>query len=222
MTKEELVQQVSAHLDRPLDPVGIQAIEMAWDILSREQEGQADRGVPTGFQGENIPVAEYEAMAETAKSSFMAQLEANNQEWLRHQFAGLQADWLILMEGQVVGQGRMRQYPSDEELDLLSERFGGKYPWVFENPLLSLIEEGRSLWQPTHAPADAYPSLPMEFASLRGSVRLIADLDTGAPDVYADLNWLEAHQVLTVSARAQWSLRGHLGDVYRFVRRPWR
>lgn len=220
MTKEELVQQVSMHLNRPLDPVGVQVIETAWEILSCEQEVPAGHRSSTGFRGENLPVAAYEAMDESDKASLMAQLEADNEEWLKDQFEDLQADWLILMEGRIVGHGRLPEYPTDEELDSLCERSGGKYPWVFENPRLSLIEEGRSLWNPTHAPDDAYPSLPVEFASARGALQLVADLDTGAPDVYADLNGLEAHHVLTVSARAQWSLRGHLGDLYRFVRRP--
>lgn len=138
MTREELVQQVSAQLARPLDATCIKALETAWDILSREPPGRSGEDVLAVFQGLNIQASDYEAMSETAKAGLMSELEATNQDWLRQQFAHLKADWLTIIDGQIIRHGPMKHYPSDEELEILSEQYGGKYPYVFEDPLLSL------------------------------------------------------------------------------------
>jgi hypothetical protein len=93
------------------------------------------------FNGQNISVAAYEALAEDEKFKFLDKAENENTEWLREKFRALRAAWMMVVDENVAAFGEsMDTYPNDDEFLKLCQKFG-KYPFVFFNPLLLAIEE---------------------------------------------------------------------------------
>jgi len=93
------------------------------------------------FNGQNISVAAYEALAEDEKFKFLDKAENENTEWLREKFWALRAAWMMVVDGNIAAFGEaMDTYPNDGEFLKLCQKFG-KYPFVFFNPLVLNMDE---------------------------------------------------------------------------------
>jgi hypothetical protein len=81
------------------------------------------------------------------------------------------------------------------------------------------IEEGTA-WQPTIYPDDAYPTLTVVFSDGGQRWETIADLDTGAVEVYTNAALLEGNGIVTFPLATLWRRGQHLGQTYRYTRIP--
>lgn len=84
---------------------------------------------------------------------------------------------------------------------------------MFIDDQLMAIEE-TTPWSSTIHSGDFYPTLSLGFRSDSSAVETIADLDTGAMELYADLDWLTGRGIVQVTPADQLRSRLHLRAAY--------
>ncbi len=176
------IEQIAAQI-RQLNPVERQRLLTLIPDFGRMNTAPLNAAT-LQFNGQNISVAAYEALAEDEKFKFLDKAENGNTDWLREKFRTLRAAWIMVVDGNAAAFGEsMDTYPNDDEFLKLCQKFG-KYPFVFFNPLILAIEEPASAWHPTVlAVNDFYPARPITISGNAGSHLIEADFDTGAWEI---------------------------------------
>jgi len=205
MTVDEILAEVEKRMGA-LDERTKQAVTLALQLAEQQ-------GLPK-WQGENPTWDEWQRMSEEERQVVMDELEQRNQVWLERMRQALRAEWLLVVDGEIVRYGASwEEYPSDEELEILIQRLG-------KVPLLSaadpMIEEAS--WNPTRYPADFYPALPITFQGLTGqSVTLVADFDTGSRHTFADAEILQRQGIIALPPTTLWAVGWHLNRPFRYT-----
>ncbi len=173
---------------------------------------------PVSFQGQNLTLDEYDSLLEEQQLRYSANVEERNREWLQQKFDELRADWLFVVDSEVILHGKMRDYPLTDELDSLCKRVG-KVPFLFANPCRLIIEEVS--WHRTSIgdEEDFYPAIRVSLSPPTGVVTITedGDFDTGTVDIYADHNWLIDKELLTPTERLIWLPAYHSGKEYSYA-----
>lgn len=143
---------------------------------------------PSGFIGENLPPDAYRSLNWQEKCGLQCAVVKMNKEWIRRRLEEKGAAWLVVVNGDVVGSSpRLDEYPGEAEvLQICGER--GRFPFVFVDDRLMMVEELSSPWSQTRRSDDRYPTARIEITheGLRSGA-LLADMDTGAYPVF--LRW---------------------------------
>jgi len=103
----------------------------------------------------------------------------------------LQAKWLVLCGKEVVADSEHLEYPDSKTLEAIGEQHD-RIPFLFERE--EFIEEiaGSAIWVNTYdgltpRPDDYYPTVFLEVVRDEIILPILADFDTGAPEIYTDL-----------------------------------
>jgi len=172
------------------------------------------------FQGEHITLQEYEALPDEEKARYLESARERNVEWLERIFQTRRAAWLMVIDGQVRRSGHsLQDYPSPEEFFAIC-RQEGKYPFVFLHPAATAVEEASTPWHTTSLPGDRYPALTVHLVAGQAVASVDADLDTGAWEVYMDMDWLQANRVAQVPAGLPRWQGLHLGRTFTYTLLP--
>jgi len=150
---------------------------------------------PSGFIGENLTLEEYTNLSQEERFQLQCALLDVNREWLHRQFHLFGAAWIMVVDGEVVASSpNIDEYPQQSDVLNVCER-KGKFPFIFDDERLLLIEESSSPWSATVYATDAYPTADIEVGSAGLRLRLVADLDTGALDVFVkELSIIISHR----------------------------
>ncbi|MDZ7290104.1 MAG: hypothetical protein ONB44_01630 [candidate division KSB1 bacterium] len=221
ITQESVLEKVRARVG-VLDAKAEQAVAQAIAVLTESR--QSETSAPTmaeKFVSANVSLAQYEAWTPEERFQYLNNAKKINANWIKKHLQELGAAWLMVVDGEVIAHGASIQHlPQEQEFDALCEKHG-KYPFVFFNPRLFMIEEA-SAWHQTVEPDDAYPTVSVKLQSTRGDLELVADFDTGAMDSYFDFDLLEQYGLLTQGPRDYEDESVHLGQNFRFITKPLR
>ncbi|MGH7457067.1 MAG: hypothetical protein ACRENG_37300, partial [bacterium] len=219
ITQEAVLEKVRTRIGT-LDAKAEQAVAQAIAVLneSRQREAAA-QPAEEKFESANVSLAQYDAWSPEERFQYLNNAKKINANWIRKHLQDLSAAWLMVIDGQVIAHGASIQHlPQEQEFGALCEKHG-KYPFVFFNPRLFIIEEA-SAWHRTVEPDDAYPTVAVKLQSAQGALDLVADFDTGAIDSYFDL--LTQHGLVKQSHRDYEDESAHLGQNFRFIAKPLR
>lgn len=177
----------------------------------------------SGFVGENLTLEEYKSLKEEEKIRIQSILWEKNKDWLRWKFQQLNAAWLTVVDGAVVTfSSDINKYP--QESDVLNIcRKKGKFPFIFVNEQLLIIEERSSDWPRTKKQDDYYPTVEIQISTSRSTsgVKLIADFDSGSFEVYLDMDQLISKSIIPPPFEwEQTQIGEHLGEIYVYYLRP--
>jgi hypothetical protein len=219
ITQEAVLEKVRARVGA-LDARAEQAVAQAIAVISESRQGEtAAQPMADKFMSANVSLAQYEAWSPEERFQYLNNAKKINASWIKKHFQDLRAAWLMVIDGEVIAHGAsIQQLPQEPEFEALCEKHG-KYPFVFFNPRLFMIEEA-SAWHQTVEPDDAYPTVAVRLQSARGALDLTADFDTGAVDAYFDFDLLLRHGLVTPSHRDYEDESAHLGQSFRFITEP--
>ncbi|MBI2129863.1 hypothetical protein HYU07_06540 [Candidatus Woesearchaeota archaeon] len=100
------------------------------------------------FLGKKVTLDEGLAMTHEERDAYQTEALNKNQEWIEHQLDLYGAEWVMIIDGEVVKHGvSLEDYPRDE-LVLSTGRKYNKFPYVFaRNPIIkeSSISSGKHL-----------------------------------------------------------------------------
>jgi hypothetical protein len=221
ITQEAVLEKVRTRIGT-LDAKAEQAVAQAIAVLneSRQRETGA-QPMADKFVSANVSLAQYDAWSPEERFQYLNNAKKINANWIKKHLQELNAAWLMVIDGQVIAHGSSIQHlPQDQDFDALCEKYG-KYPFVFFNPRLFMIEEA-SAWHRTVEPDDAYPTVAVKLQSAQGALDLVADFDTGAIDSYFDFDLLSQHSLVKQSHRDYEDESAHLGQNFRFIAKPLR
>lgn len=220
ITQEAVIEKVRQRLGK-LDAKAEQAVAHAIAVLNESHENETPAQLENKFASANVSVEQYEAWSPEERFQYLNNSKKINSAWLKKNFDDLGAAWLMVVDGQVVAHGTSIQHlPPQQEFDTLCEQHG-KYPFVFFNSRLFMIEEA-SAWHNTTEADDAYPTVSVKLHGARGVLDLVADFDTGAVDAYFNFDLLVQHGLLTQEPRDYEDESVHLGQSFRFIAKPLR
>lgn len=208
MTDVDIVAEVERRL-WPLDERAKEAVKVAVELAR-----QTDRPAEPKWQGENPTVEEALKLDEVERILLMDKLSDRNADWLERKRLELGARWMLVVDGEILVHGETwDNYPSDEEIEQLCYR-SGRMLLLHTAPLL--IEE-RSHWHTTIYRSDPYPTLPVTFSGRRRQANIVADFDTGSPDVCVDADLLANRGVIRILPFTPWRRANHLGEAFWFT-----
>lgn len=170
---------------------------------AREPKAEQEPGRPTMPQ---VSLKEYLALSDDEKDRIQMEAYEANRAWMRRKMDDLRAEWLIIVNGEIVKSSpTFDDYPSETPMNELAEQYQG-VPVIFVRS--PLIEE--SAWVALRQ-GDAYPTLAMDI----DAQKVVADFDTGAPYTLLDHEWLG---ICGVSGRGFGVAHHgeHLGAAYRY------
>ncbi len=221
ITQEAVLEKVRTRLGT-LDAKAEQAVAQAIAVLNESRQHEmAAQPMADKFVSANVSLAQYDAWSPEERFQYLNNAKKINANWIRKHLQDLSAAWLMVIDGQVIVHGSSIQHlPQEQEFDTLCEKHG-KYPFVFFNPRLFMIEES-SAWHHTVEPDDAYPTVAVKLQSTQGALDLVADFDTGAIDSYFDFDLLVHHGLVKQSHRDYEDESAHLGQNFRFIAKPLR
>lgn len=183
MTAETIVKKVQKELG-VLDERAEQFVATLKKVLQDAGEASVRQLSEESFVGRNISMEEYCALPRPARRNYQSEAEKLNRRWIEHQFKTLKANWIIVIDGQVVKHGAsLGDYPSEEEIRELQQKTG-KCPFVFFSEFMLAIEEHPTLWHHTKEPEDFYPALAVVISGHNNLFETEADLDSGAFECY--------------------------------------
>jgi len=141
VTQEDVLEKVRERLgslDAKAEQAVAQALAVLNEALKRETSAQP---MEKKFVSANVSLAQYEAWSPEERFQYLNNAKKINASWIKKHFGDLRAAWLMVIDGQVITHGRsIQQLPQEEAFDTLCETHG-KYPFVFFNPRLFMIEE---------------------------------------------------------------------------------
>lgn len=222
MTTANVIQKVRSRLGK-LDEGGEQIIAVALEILKEAEGLQPARAAEAeSFVSRNISMEEYELLPPHEKLRYQDEAEELNQDWVLNWLRKSRVKWLMVVDGQVVSQGKdLDDYPEDEAFFKFCQELG-KYPFIFFSPTVFAIEEGATQWHATDDPADAYPTLPLKISENGGNFATEADFDTGAVECYCSTELLLKHNLISTEAKRFLKTSRHLSQPYvYFSTRLW-
>jgi len=220
MTTETLIQEVREKAG-VLDNNGEQLLATIVKILQGgEDTSTTQQPSEQIFIGRNITPEEYEALSREEKRRYIADAEKRNKCWVENQFNRLQADWIMVVDGQVVMHGTtLDNYPDDEDFLAFCENTG-KFPFAFINPRVFFIEERPTVWHKTNSPYDAYPALTITVSDNTKRFQTEADLDTGAADCYCSSDLLIMNGIIKIKSRNVEYTSEHLSRPFAYFIKP--
>jgi len=185
----EKVRQRLGSLDGKVE----QAVMEAIAVLNESPPQAPDEP----FVSANVSVAQYTAWSPEERFQYLNNAEKVNAHWVEQRLQELNAAWLMVIDGQIVAHDEdFQNLPKKQEFKALCQKHG-KYPFVFFNPRLFMIEE-TTAWHATKEPNDAYPTIAVKLGGDSNEATLTADFDTGATHAYIDLNFLLHRGLLTI------------------------
>jgi hypothetical protein len=217
MTQEAVIDNIRHRLG-PLNNQAEQAAKEVLEMLRLPRETASFESSEEMFIGANVSPAEYEAWSRDERLKYQTDPEKVNARWIEEKIQELRAAWIMVINGNVVAHGSLTAYPSDEEFDALCEKFG-KFPFVFINSRILMIEEGLS-WHDTIDYDDAYPTGSVSVHGASGACELQADFDTGAIGVYFDQEILLRNKVVKKRNRDIEKISEHLSQSFRYIQKP--
>jgi hypothetical protein len=148
ITQEAVLEKVRTRIGT-LDAKAEQAVAQAIAVLNESrQRDAAAQPAEEKFVSANVSLAQYDAWSPEERFQYLNNAKKINANWIRKHLQDLNAAWLMVIDGQVIAHGSSIQYlPQEQEFDRLCEKYG-KYPFVFFNPRLFMIEEA-SAWHRT-------------------------------------------------------------------------
>jgi hypothetical protein len=174
---------------------------------------------PSGFVGENVTLEEYTSLSQEEKFQLQCALLDANSAWIRRRFQQMGAAWIMVIDGEVVASSPdIDEYPQESDVLRICQQ-QGVFPFIFDDERLLLTEESASPWSATVYPTDTYPTVEIEVRSTGLGLRLAADFDTGALEVFVDLERLQAEGVIQLFPTEVPSPGFHLNRMYRRFRR---
>jgi len=112
----------------------------------------------------------------------------------------LQARWLVLCGIEVAADSEHLEYPDSKTLEAIGKQHD-RIPFLFERE--EFIEEitGSAKWVNTYdglipRPDDYYPTVFLEIVRDEITLPMLADFDTGAPEIYTDLERLMRFDII--------------------------
>ena len=172
-----------------------------------------------GFIGENLTLEEYTNLSEEEKFQLQCTLLEANREWIHRKFQQIDAAWIMVVDGEVVASSSdIDKYPQESDVLKVCQQ-KGKFPFIFDDERRLLIEESSSPWSPTVYANDTYPTAWIEVSSAGSSLNLVADLDTGAMEIFVGLRKLQSAGLIQLLPTDVPSRGFHLNQTYRRFRR---
>jgi hypothetical protein len=219
ITQEAVLEKVRTRVGA-LDAKAEQAVAQAIAVINESRKSEtAAQPMAEKFVSANVSLAQYDAWSPEERFQYLNNAKKINANWIKKHFQDLRAAWLMVIDGQVIAHGAsIQQLPQEQGFDALCEKHG-KYPFVFFNPRLFMIEEA-SAWHNTVEPDDAYPTVSVKLQGVRAALDLVADFDTGAMDSYFDFDLRVRHGLLTQGPRDYEDESVHLGKNFRFITKP--
>ena len=163
MTTETLIQKVRDELGE-LDAQSEQAVTTAVKILQRVNTVPSPQPSEENFIGRNITLEEYKTFPRGEKRRYHDEAEELNWPWIENQLKMLGAQWIWVVDGQVVKSGpTLDEFPNRDELLRVCEKTG-KYPFAFFSKSIFAIEELSTTWHNTPEAGDAYPALSIKLS----------------------------------------------------------
>lgn len=179
----------------------------------------------SGFVGENLTLEKFESLEEKEKTEIKSILWEKNRDWLSQKFHQLNAAWLTVIDGEVITfSSDIDKYPQESDVLHICQK-KGKFPFIFVNEWFSMIEESSSAWARTTNPLDPndyYPTVEIQISPSRSTsgINLIADFDSGAVEVYLDMDRLISEGLITPPKKWEEVQIGiHLGERYAYFSR---
>jgi hypothetical protein len=216
MSHKAMLETIKTELDNA-DAATLQSV---WETLRQAKQSSAELPVAIGgqvshgsstltasekplvFIGENPPFDPNRNLSLEERIAAKRLLKADNREWLLQKFKELRAGWLMVVDGQVIASGAtLSDYPTPEQLLAVCHRTG-KFPFLFINENIMVIEESGCAWQLTNVSDDFYPTIPIKFRFEQVTKTVVGDLDTGAIPTFVDYDFLARIKNMgTTSAR---------------------
>jgi len=221
MTTETLIKKVHEKVG-VMDEYGKQLLSAAMEILQSDDENVKLPPSDESFVSQNISMEEYVALPSPERSRYQSDAEERNRSWIEKQFKNLDANWIMVIDGQVVKHGAtLDDYPEDEEIYALQEKTG-KCPFVFFSSFLLAIEENVTTWHKTNRRGDAYPALSLTISGNNKQFATEADLDTGAVGCYCALDLLQAKGIIKILPKDIQQISQHLSQPFvYFTKQAW-
>ncbi len=214
ITQETVLEKVRQRLGA-LEGNAEQAVAEAIAILKESQQ-MVSTQAEESFVSANVSLAQYKAWSPEERFQYLNNAEKVNAQWVARQLQKLNADWLMVIDGQVVAyDADVQNLLKPQEFNTLCQKHDNKYPFVFFNPRLFMIEETIA-WHTTKELNDAYPTVAVTLQGEPNETKVTADFDTGATHVYIDLNFLLQHGLLAIEAGDYERESLHLGKRFRF------
>ncbi len=194
-----LIQKVREQVGA-LDERSVQLLTTAIKIMQDDIAKKTPPAPEDRFVSRNITMEEYRALSRPERRHYQDNAAELNRKWIDSQLKRLSADWIMVIDGQVINYGvTLDNYPEDEEIDALQQQTG-KCPFVFFNSRIFDIEEQATIWHKTNKPNEDYPAVAIAIANNNTSMAVEADLDTGAIECYCDLRLLIANGIIKEQA----------------------
>jgi len=214
ITQETVLEKVRQRLSA-LQGNAEQAVAEALAILNDPRQTIPPR-TEESFIGTNVSFSQYTVWSPEERFQYLNSAKKANARWIEQQFQKLNADWFMVIDGQVVAYNTdVQKLPRKQEFVALCQKYE-KYPFVFFNPRVFFIEETTG-WHATSDPEDTYPTVKVNIRDEQGSLALEADFDTGAKQAYCDLNLL-LKQGFSIFDSADYEEESiHLSRNFRFI-----
>jgi len=142
MTQETVIDNIRQRLG-PLNNQAEQAVKEVLEMLGLPREMALFKSSEETFIGANVSPAEYEAWSREERLQYQTAPEKTNARWIERKMQELRAAWIMVIDGKVVLNGSLTDYPSDDEFDAFCEKIG-KFPFVFINSRVLMIEDWQS------------------------------------------------------------------------------
>ena len=125
----------------------------------------------------------------------------------------------MVVDGEVVASSPdIDKYPQEADvLNICQQK--GKFPFIFDDERCLLIEETSSPWPPTVYVNDTYPTVRIEVSAAGSSLNLVADLDTGAMEMFVDSEKLQSAGLIRLLPTDVPNRGFHLNQIYRRFRK---
>jgi hypothetical protein len=233
MSHEAILETIKTELETA-DAATLQSI---WETLRQAKQGSIELSTAVGgqlsrrsstttasekpveFVGENSPFDPNRKFSFEEKAAAKRRLKAQNREWLLQKFNELRAGWLMVVDGQVIASGAtLSDYPTPEQLLAVCHRTG-KFPFLFINEKIMMIEESGSVWHLTNIPRDFYPTVPVKIRSDKATAAIVGDLDTGAIPTFVDYDFLIGQNLIQPQTPEETDDAQHLGQAYEHLTR---
>ncbi len=196
MTTETVIEKNRAEL-KPLDAKAERAENY---ILSHAGATFSNQSLGQKFGSRNISMEEYKALPRSERRRYQEEAENSNRHWIESQFESLGADWVIIIDGQIIKHGTtLSDFPGNRDIRALSQQTG-KCPFVFFSKAIFAIEESSISWHRTTKANDFYPAVSITLTGYNQRYETEADLDTGALGCHGSLELLTASGVVDIGS----------------------
>ncbi|MCJ7632427.1 response regulator [Candidatus Bathyarchaeota archaeon] len=172
-----------------------------------------------------ISYTDYQKLDSKGRNEIQERAKKLNRDWAKRKMQELKARWIVVCGTEVVRHSTdLGSLLTPDELEVQGKEHN-LVPFLFTDT--EAIEEISPLtcsWSPTESSGDYYPTIPVVIKQNEAFIKVIADFDTGAPDVYLCLQEVIDNKVVSVEDIARclqlglYDYREHNGRTSRFYR----